>query len=416
LDAADRPGLLNFSWQGYWIIFSKKYLCEKTRIMLTCQRGLFKIPDEIAYLNCAYMSPQLRQVEVAGRDMLALKNSPWLITTAHFFDPLKELKALFALLINIREKDRIAIVPSVSYGMATVAKNIQIAQGQRVIVAEGQFPSNYYPWERICRENGGEIVAVGVPDGPDRGARWNQAILDAIDHRTRLVALGHVHWADGTLFDLMAIRQRTREVGALLVIDGTQSVGALPFDASLIQPDALVCAGYKWLMGPYSIGLAYYGPVFDNGTPIEENWINRRDSEDFAGLVSYREDYQPFAGRYSMGEQSQFILGPMLKTALEQILDWEVAEIQAYCSALMEGAVESLAEMGCWVEAPAWRGAHLIGVRLGKHIAPDLLKAALAEQKVMVSFRGDAVRVAPHVYNTEEDVQHLLAAFRGSLR
>lgn len=384
--------------------------------MLTCQRGLFKIPDEIAYLNCAYMSPQLRQVEVVGRDMLALKNSPWLITTNHFFNPLKELKALFAHLINVREKDRIAIVPSVSYGMANVAKNVKISQGQRVIVAEAQFPSNYYPWERICADNGGELVQVAVPDGPNRGARWNEALLEAIDHRTCMVALGHVHWADGTRFDLEAIRKRTREVGALLIIDGTQSVGALPFDAAVIQPDALICAGYKWLMGPYSIGLAYYGPAFDAGTPIEENWINRQESEDFARLVHYRKEYQPAAGRYSMGEQSQFVLGPMLKTAIEQIIDWEVGEIQSYCASLMADALESLQEMGCTVEAPEWRGAHLIGVRLRAGADTDILKASLSVRNVGVSFRGNAIRIAPHVYNTADDVQRLVEAFEEGLR
>jgi selenocysteine lyase/cysteine desulfurase len=291
-----------------------------------------------------------------------------------------------------------------------------MAKGQRVIVAEGQFPSNYYPWERICRESEGELVQVAAPEGPGRGARWNEALLEAIDHRTRLVALGHVHWADGTRFDLEAIRRRTREVGALLIIDGTQSVGALPFDAAVIQPDALICAGYKWLMGPYSIGLAYYGPAFDTGTPIEENWINRIESEDFAGLVHYRQEYQPAAGRFSMGEQSQFVLAPMLKTAIEQIVDWEVGEIQAYCAALMSGALESLQEMGCSIEAPEWRGAHLIGVRLGEALDITLLKASLAAANVWVSFRGDAVRIAPHVYNTPEDVQRLVAAFRGGLK
>lgn len=380
--------------------------------MLPCQRGLFKIPDDIAYLNCAYMSPQLKQVEVVGRDMLAMKNSPWLITTDHFFNPLKELKALFARLIQVREKDRIAIIPSVSYGMANVARNIRLEPGQQIIVAEAQFPSNYYPWERICREQGGQLVCVAAPEGPDRGARWNAAILEAIGPSTKMVALGHVHWADGTRFDLKAIRQRTREVGALLVIDGTQSVGALPFDASTIQPDALVCAGYKWLMGPYSIGLAYYGPAFDGGVPIEENWLNRLHSEQFANLVNYQPEYQPYASRYSMGEQSQFVLAPMLRAALEQIQDWGVAEIQEYCRDLMAESLEALQELGCVIESPEWRGAHLIGVRLGGRIHPQILQNALAARRVMVSFRGNAVRIAPHVYNTQEDAGRLVEAFR----
>jgi selenocysteine lyase/cysteine desulfurase len=110
-------------------------------------------------------------------------------------------------------------------------------------------------------------------DLTQRGSVWNEKILSAIDNNTRAVALGNVHWADGTLFQLEEIRKRTRDVGALLIVDGTQSVGVMPFDVKKIQPDALVCAGYKWLLGPYSIGLAYYSEYFDEGTPIEESWL-----------------------------------------------------------------------------------------------------------------------------------------------
>ncbi len=380
--------------------------------MLNCQRALFKIPDEVAYLNCAYMSPQMRQVELAGKDMLAMKSQPWLIQTEDFFLPGSELKALFARLIGVRERDRIAIIPSVSYGLANAAANAGLGKGDKIVVAEGQFPSNYYAWERLCREKGCRMEVVPAPSSANRGRDWNHAILEAIGDQVRVVALGHVHWADGTLFDLHAIRKRTREVGALLIIDGTQSVGALPFDVETIQPDALVCAGYKWLMGPYSIGVAYYGEAFDSGTPIEENWINRQGSEQFANLVNYQPEYKPLASRYSMGEQSQFILAPMLKTAIEQLLDWGCAEIQDYCRRLTEPAVEQIRDLGCWVEQSDWRGSHLIGVRLGQDTDPEKLKSALSANKVMVSFRGNAVRVATHVYNTPEDLEKLVGCFR----
>lgn len=383
--------------------------------MLTCQKNLFKIPDGIHYLNCAYMSPQMRPVEMTGRDMLAMKNQPWLIGTQDFFQPISELKALFALLIGIRERDRVAIVPSASYGLANAAKNIRLSAGEEIVVTEGQFPSNYYIWERLCADCGGQLRVVSPPPpGQNRGKGWNEAILEAIGPKTKVVALPHVHWTDGIRFDLVRIGQRAREVGAYLIIDGTQSVGALPFDVQAIQPDALVCAGYKWLMGPYSVGLAYYGPAFDNGVPIEENWINRHNSEDFARLVDYQPGYQPLAGRYSMGEQSQFVLAPMLKTAIEQLLDWGLEEIQRYCAALLEPVVPELNAMGCTLEVPEWRGNHLLGVRLGPAIDADRLKAALGAARVMVSFRGDAVRIAPHVYNTPEDIGKLVEVFRST--
>jgi len=124
-----------------------------------------------------------------------------------------------------------------------------------------------------------------------------------------------VHWTDGTRFDLVAIGRAARRVGAAFVVDGTQSVGALPFDVREIQPDALVCAGYKWLLGPYAMGAAYFGPRYDAGDPIEENWITRRGSDDFQRLVAYQDEYAPGAIRYDVGERSNFILLPMFIAA-----------------------------------------------------------------------------------------------------
>jgi kynureninase len=233
------------------------------------------------------MSPLLKSAEKAGIRGLRTKRNPANISPADFFKDSELLREEFAKLINAGNPKRIAIIPSVSYGMATVSQNLAISAGEKIIVAAEQFPSNYYPWQRLAEENGAEVVAIAPPEEPtSRGKIWNERILEAIDSKTRAVAIGNVHWADGTLFRLEEIRKRTRDVGALLIVDGTQSVGALPFDVMQIQPDALICAGYKWLLGPYSIGLAYYGEYFDDRKPIEENWINRLNSEDFTCLCT----------------------------------------------------------------------------------------------------------------------------------
>jgi len=281
-------------------------------------------------------------------------------------------------------------------------------------MVEEQFPSNYYCWKRLCDQYGGEIKMVKAPASKNRGQAWNEALLEAIDEQTRVVALSHVHWADGTKFDLPAIRQRSRAVGALLVIDGTQSVGALPFDMEEIQADALVCAGYKWLLGPYSIGLAYYGPEFDNGIPIEENWINRLHSEDFKNLVNYQEEYQPKAWRYSMGEQSNFVSLPMLNKAIKQLLAWSPEGIQAYCADLWKSILPSLQELGCSVEEAGFRGEHLVGIRLDDSFDRQKLNTVLQENNVFVSFRGNSIRVSCHLYNEKKDMELLLDCFKRS--
>lgn len=377
---------------------------------MKCQRDKFILQRKYAYLNCAYMSPLLKKVENAGIKGIKRKRKPYQITVDDFFDETETVRILYSQLIDNPEPNRIAIIPSVSYGIANVINNLSATSG-KIIVTEEQFPSNIYPWQSLTSK-GYDLNIIAVPKSEKRGEDWNSKILEAIDDETRVVAIGHVHWSDGTLFDLKSIREKLDRVGGLLVIDGTQSIGALPFSVQDIRPDALICGAYKWLLGPYSIGIAYYGPAFDNGKPIEENWMNRKNSEDFSGLVQYQPEYRPQALRYEVGEHSNFILIPMLHAALKQLLKWGVNNIQEYCEELMSEAISEMKSLGYSVEDPNYRSNHLFGIRLAKNMELESLNHAFKKHKVSVSLRGDAIRIAPHVYNDEMDVRKLLNAMK----
>ncbi len=379
------------------------------------QRHLFRLPASAVYLNCAYMSPLLKSVEEAGILGMRAKRNPMQVSPDDFFTTTERLRGEFARLIGCTQSNRIVAIPAVSYGVANVMANVRLSAGDKVIVAAEQFPSNYYPWQRLCAEQKATLTAVHAPDQWEhRGREWNHRILETIDRHTRVVALGHVHWADGTRFDLQEIRKRTREVGAWLIIDGTQSVGAMPFQVNETEPDALICAGYKWLMGPYSLGLAYYGPAFDNGKPIEENWINRKNSEDFSGLVNYQSDYQHGALRYEVGEHSNFIQVPMLLEAIRQVNRWKPESIQKYTDAISTRAIDDLRELGCWVEEQSFRGNHLFGVRFPSTVDISKLRENLKKKNISVSFRGAAMRVSPHVYNTASDLNRLVEVIKNT--
>lgn len=355
------------------------------------------------------MSPLLKSVEKVGIRSLRMKRNPANIAPQDFFSESEKVRLIYAKIINVNDPKRIVIIPSASYGLANVAANLKIGTGENIIVAAEQFPTNFYAWQRLCDDAGAEVKTIAPPHQlKDRGKIWNERILDGISAKTKAVAIAHTHWADGTKFDLEAIRKRTKDVGALLIIDGTQSVGALPFDVQKIQPDALVCAAYKWLMGPYSIGLAYYGEYFDNGRPIEESWMNRLNSEDFTGLVNYQQKYQPGALRYEVGEHSNFIHVPMLLKALEQINRWGVSNIQEYCLFITSEAVGKLRENNFWIEDDNFRAHHLIGIRLPEGMDLQKVKDSLAKSKIYVSFRGSAIRVAPSVYNDQNDMAKLV--------
>ena len=382
-------------------------------IMLTCQKDAFFIPDNVTYLNCAYMSPSLRSVDEAGLKGLHQKRLPFEVSVADFFEPMEVLREEFARLIEAPEAKRIVAIPSVSYGLSVAAKNIFTRKGDKIILISEQFPSNVYTWRRLAQDTGAEIITIDAPNAKaGRGKLWNEQLLEAIDEQTKVVAMPHVHWADGTVYDLKSVRERTREVGAKLIIDGTQSVGAYPFSIEDFDVDALICGGYKWLLGPYSMGLAYFGQSFDEGTPLEENWINRIDSDNFKGLVNYKDEYLPFAMRYEVGEHSNFILLPMLLEAIKQLNSWKPENIQAYCQNLVSPFIKSFREMGFFVEEPEYRANHLLGVHVPSDFDFDLFNEKLRDSRIFVSARGTSVRISPHLYNTSEDMQNLLDCFQ----
>lgn len=377
--------------------------------MLNCQKELFSLDPGIHYINCAYMSPLLKAVEQAGVEGLSRKRSPQEIMPADFFGDAETVRTLFAQLVHA-EQDRIAIIPSASYGLATVARNIKASAGGKVITVHEEFVSDVYTLQRICEEHRLQLVTVTPPVAThQRGQLWNEKILDEITPGTVLVNLSSVHWADGTLFDLEAIGKRIKEVGALFVVDGTQSVGALDIQVKKYHIDALICAGYKWLMGPYTSGLAYFGEYFDDGKPVEETWLNRLGSENFSGLTNYESAYRAKAGRYNMGEYSNFINLPMLKAALQQLLQWTPDAVYDYCARLTVPLIQHLNNNGFWLEEENWRAQHLFGFRLPEHMDIDTVQQKLANKKVIVSRRGSAIRVSPHCYNTEEDIAALVA-------
>jgi len=371
---------------------------------IACQRDRFDIPADVAYFNCAYTAPLLKVAAEAGHAAVAAKSHPWTITADHFFRDLEECRRLFGDLVD-SAPDNIALIPAVSYGIALAAGNLPLSRGQKILILAEQFPSNVYAWMRRVRETGALLAAVPRPADGD----WSKAVLERIDVNTAVVALPTCHWTDGAVLDLVRIGQRCREAGAALVVDGTQSLGAVPFSVRQVQPDFLITTAHKWLLGPYSYGFCYVAPEHQNGTPLEENWLNREGSRNFARLVDYRESYRSGARRFDVGEASNFILAPIAATALRQLLEWSVESVAATLDGLTTTIAEWAAERGLGTNARVYRSPHMIGLQKPGGF-PGELPARLASEKVFVSVRGESIRVAPHVYNDRGDLDRLFAA------
>jgi selenocysteine lyase/cysteine desulfurase len=379
-------------------------------LALASQRHLFEIPDDVAFLNCAYISPLPKVSLSAGDRGLRRKAQPWTIAAADFFTSSETVRKLFADLINA-DADDVAFAPAVSYGMAQAAHNIPIRRTQRIVTLSEQFPSNVYPWMDLAERTGAAFVSVPRPSDDD----WTSALLSSIDGSTGIVAVPQCHWTDGGLIDLEAIAAACRRVGAALCVDATQSVGALPLDVKRVDPDFVAVASYKWLLGPYSLGFLYVAPRWQRGRPIEHNWIAREGSEDFAGLVNYSHDFQSGARRFDVGERSNFALMPVAEASLKLILQWTVPRISETLRLRTRAIAErARAEFGIASVPDQRRAGHYLGLRFSGGVPPDLPKR-LAAANVYVSVRGQAMRVTPHVWNTDDDVEKLFAVLKAEL-
>jgi len=324
-------------------------------LSLGCRREEFDVPAEITYVNTASLSPLTHRVRDMGERALARRARPWTIADEDWFTEVERLRAL-------------------------------------------------------SKRTGAEILTVARPREP--GASWTDGVLAALDERVAIVSVPNVHWTDGSLVDLDTVAARARELGARLIVDASQSAGAMPLDVARLRPDYLVSAGYKWLLGPFGVSYLYVAPEHREGEPLEENWINRARSQEFARLVEYRDDYQPGARRFDAGQRTSFHLVPMAVAALEQLLEWEVPRIAATLAETTAEIAEGVAALGYGVADPGARGPHMLGAELPAEPV-ERVALELARAGVHAAARGRALRISPHLHNTPEEAERLVGALEG---
>jgi selenocysteine lyase/cysteine desulfurase len=299
----------------------------------------------------------------------------------------------------------VALVPATSYGFAVMARNLELHAGDQVLVLAEEYPSGIYAWREAARATGAEILTVTR----EPGQSWTDAVVAALDERVRVVSVPNVHWTDGALVDLGVVSERTHALGARLVIDGSQSIGAMPFDVGALRPDFVTSVGYKWLLGPLGLSYLYVAEEHRDGRPLEQNWIARAGSEDFARLVDYRDEYQPGARRFDMGQRSAFEQVSMAVAALQQLTEWKVSRIAARLTTITDAVATHAADLGLAPYAGDQRGPHLLGVRVPEVIRSDVV-AQLAAADCYTALRGETLRIAPHVHVTDDDVAQLADA------
>jgi len=370
---------------------------------MSTYRSLFNLPESVCYLNSAYISPQLKKITEVGVQAVSFKEHPWNLQTSDFFTGCDQLRGLVASLLSA-PTDNIALIPAVSYGVETAVLNLPLKPRQKILMPDGEFPSNVYPWQSVSKERGVEIAFVPRPANYD----WTSAFVAAIDEKTAVVSVPQTDWSDGSHFDLVRISQKAKSVGAALVVDISQSFGISPIDVKSFDPDFLFSVGYKWQLGPYGVSYMYVADRHLHAKPLENNWINRRSSEDFTRLTEYTDEYHIGARRFDSGQHSQFVLVPMAIEAMSLLNEIGPEKIFSHISALNQHLVVGLEAMGFEVVPRPFRTGHMIGAKALQGACVKDLCGKLREKNIFLSVRCNSLRISPHIYNTQLDIEKLL--------
>jgi selenocysteine lyase/cysteine desulfurase len=377
--------------------------------MLPSQRALFDIPREICFLNAASYSPLPRQTLEAGRAAVDRKGRPWLIDNAFAATQYARTRKAAAALINA-DSDDVALIPSVSYAVATAAKIFAVPKGARVLVLQDDHSSPVLEWITRAPAAGFTVEAVRRPPDCD----WTAALLEAIERPgaapLALASISSVHWSDGGAVDLRRVAPALRARGAALLVDATHSAGVLELDVHTIDPDFVAFPTYKWLIGPYGRAFIYVARRHQDGIPLEQTSYGRRAVRSEQDIYLKDTAYVASAVRFDMAERDHFIGMEMAAIGMEMMAQWGRPAIAARLAMLTARLADGLRDLGIDIPDERVRAPHILSLGFARGM-PDELVARLAAAQAYAAPRLGRLRISPHVYNDEADVDRFITVF-----
>jgi len=376
--------------------------------MLASQRDLFEMPRDICFLNSASYSPLPRPVLEAGRAAVGRKGQPWRLDASFANAQYERPRTAAARLINADPAD-IALIPSVSYGVATAAKLVTVARGTRVIVLQNDHSSPVLEWQARADAQGFTVETVRSPGDGD----WTAAVLSAIERSgappVGLASISSLHWSEGALIDVEKIGAALRRQGAMFLIDGTQSVGVLTMDVRSLDPDFVIFPTYKWLLGPYGRAFIYVARRHQDGVPLEQTASGRRDVRAENAVYFTDPRYVTDARRFDMGERDHFVSLEMAAIGMEMVAGWGLPAIAQRLAMLTDRIADGVRGIGVGVLDKHLRAPHVLSLTFKDGALAGLVEG-LAAEGVYVAPRLGRMRVSPHVFNDEADADRLVAA------
>ncbi|HLH92306.1 MAG TPA: aminotransferase class V-fold PLP-dependent enzyme [Xanthobacteraceae bacterium] len=381
--------------------------------MLPSQRALFDIPPDVCYLSAASYSPLPLATLEAGRAAVGRKGRPWLIDNEFAQHQHERTREAAAALINAAPDD-VALTSSVGYGVATAAKSFAVPAGARVLVLEDDHSSAVLEWMSRAGEGGYTVEAVRRGDDGD----WTAAVLEAIERPgaapIAIASISSVHWCDGGVVDLHRVAPALRARGAALLVDATHSVGVLDVDVQKLDPDFVAFPTYKWLVGPYGRAFLYVAKRHQGGVPLEQTSYGRRAVRAEQAVYFTDTNYVGDARRFDMGERDHFISMEMAAIGMEMVAQWGSAAIVERLAMLTGKLAEGLGDAGVAIPDQRVRAPHILSLGFPNGMPPQLL-ARLAAENVYAAPRLGRLRISPHVYNDEADVDRFVTVLRRAM-
>jgi selenocysteine lyase/cysteine desulfurase len=305
----------------------------------------------------------------------------------------------------------VALISSVGYGVSTAAKVFAVPTGSRVLVLQDDHSSAVLEWLTRAGASGFSVETVRRPENGD----WTEALLTAIERPAAapiaMASISSVHWSDGGVVDLGRVARALRDRGAALLVDATHSAGVLDLDVQKLDPDFLVFPTYKWLIGPYARAFLYVAKRHQDGIPLEQTSYGRHAVRAEQDVYFTDTSYVGDARRFDMGERDHFISMEMAAIGMEMMAQWGRPAIVERLAMLTARLAEGLRGSGMDIPDARVRAPHILSLAFPEGM-PHGLVAQLAANNVFVAPRLGRLRVSPHVYNDEADVDRFIEIFR----
>ena len=341
---------------------------------------------------------------------MARKGRPWLIDNDFAAQQYDRVRKAAAALINAAPED-VALISSVGYGVSTAAKIFAVPTGSPVLVLQDDHSSAVLEWITRAGEGGFTVETVRRPQDGD----WTQALLAVIERPgaapIAIASISSVHWSDGGVVDLGRVARALRDRGAALLVDATHSAGVLDLDVQKLDPDFLVFPTYKWLIGPYARAFLYVAKRHQDGIPLEQTSYGRRAVRAEQDVYFTDMSYVGDARRFDMGERDHFISMEMAAIGMEMMAQWGRPAIVERLAMLTARLAEGLRGSGVDIPDSRVRAPHVLSLAFPGGMPHDLV-TQLAANNVFVAPRLGRLRISPHVYNDEADVDRFVEVFR----